>query len=89
MAGVYSEGVYPSLSSEEETVAVYRIEPERATLHGKFSREFEPVLTIELGIRSATAPWMPGGGWTVRTGHARDLNHVIPSGTPGMPSAAR
>src|SRR5690349_328017 len=30
-------------------MATYSIEPERATLHGTFSREFPPVLTIDSG----------------------------------------
>ncbi len=30
-------------------MTTYSIEPERATLHGKFSREFAPVLTIDSG----------------------------------------
>ncbi len=42
-------------------MATYTIEPERRTLHGKFSRDFEPVLTIEPGdtvcYRTLDAGW--------------------------------
>ncbi|HLG64148.1 MAG TPA: acetamidase/formamidase family protein [Ktedonosporobacter sp.] len=42
-------------------MAVYTIEPERATLHGSFSRDFPPVLTIESGdtvhFRTLDAGW--------------------------------
>lgn len=30
-------------------MAVYWIEPDRSTLHGTYSREFSPVLTVEPG----------------------------------------
>ena len=42
-------------------MALYKIEPERRTLHGKFSRDFEPVLTIDSGdtvvFRTLDAGW--------------------------------
>lgn len=42
-------------------MATYAIEPERATLHGKFSREHPPVLTIDSGdtvrFRTLEAGW--------------------------------
>ncbi len=42
-------------------MTMYTIEPERRTLHGKFSREHEPVLTIEPGdtvrFRTLDAGW--------------------------------
>ena len=42
-------------------MAIYTIEPERRTLHGKFSREFPPVLTVEAGdmviYRTLDAGW--------------------------------
>ncbi|HEY7349897.1 MAG TPA: acetamidase/formamidase family protein [Ktedonobacterales bacterium] len=42
-------------------MATYSIEPERATLHGTFSREFPPVLTIDSGdtvrFRTLDAGW--------------------------------
>ena len=42
-------------------MAIYAIEPERRTLHGSFSREFSPVLTIDSGdtvrYRTLDAGW--------------------------------
>jgi acetamidase/formamidase len=42
-------------------MAIYHVEPERATLHGTFSREFPPILTIEPGdtvhFRTLEAGW--------------------------------
>ncbi|TMD58420.1 MAG: acetamidase, partial [Chloroflexi bacterium] len=42
-------------------MATYTIEPERRTLHGKFSRNFPPVLTIVSGdtvvYRTLDAGW--------------------------------
>ncbi|MBI4639595.1 MAG: acetamidase/formamidase family protein [Candidatus Tectomicrobia bacterium] len=42
-------------------MAIYTIEPERSTLHGQFSREFPPVLTIDPGdtvrFRTLDAGW--------------------------------
>ena len=42
-------------------MAIYTIEPERRTLHGRFSREFEPALTIDPGdtvhFRTLDAGW--------------------------------
>ena len=42
-------------------MAVFTIRPERATLHGTFSRDYEPVITIDSGdtVRFATLD----GGW--------------------------
>lgn len=49
---------------DEAALATYRLEPERATLHGKFSRELPPVLTIESGdsvvYRTLDAAWGVG-----------------------------
>lgn len=44
-------------------MAVHRLEPERATLHGHFSRDLPPVLTIDPGdtARFRTLP----GGWAL------------------------
>ena len=42
-------------------MATYHIEPERATLHGHFSRDLPPVLTIDSGdtvvFRTLDAGW--------------------------------
>jgi acetamidase/formamidase len=42
-------------------MAIYTVEPERRTLHGQFSREFPPVLTIDSGdtvrFRTLDAGW--------------------------------
>ena len=42
-------------------MAIHKIEPERRTLHGVFSRELPPVLTIEPGdtveFRTLDAGW--------------------------------
>jgi acetamidase/formamidase len=46
---------------ERRGMTTYSIEPERGTLHGSFSREFEPILTIESGdsvlFRTLDAGW--------------------------------
>ncbi len=34
---------------KEERMATYQIRPERTTLHGAFSRDLPPVLTIQPG----------------------------------------
>src|SRR5689334_22588960 len=53
-------------------MAIYTLEPERATLHGSFSRDYPPILTIEPGdtvrFRTLDAGWhLPpddlSGGW--------------------------
>jgi acetamidase/formamidase len=42
-------------------MATYTIVPERATLHGQFSREFPPILTVDAGdtviYRTLDASW--------------------------------
>src|SRR5918998_3861710 len=55
------------------TMTLYTVEPERATLHGTFSRDFAPILTIDPGdtVRFRTLD----AGWNV------DPRGVGPDGT--------
>jgi len=71
-------------------LAVYTIEPERRTLHGSFSREFSPVLTIDSGdtvrYRTLDAGWgleplvaleMPRQTFLPRDDEKRDAGHAL------------
>ena len=48
-------------------MAIYEIQPERSTLHGKFSRDAAPILSIESGdtvvFRTLDAGWNLGAVW--------------------------
>jgi acetamidase/formamidase len=65
---------------------IYSIHPERATLHGTFSRDYAPVLTIESGdtVRFQTLdagwglePGLPGVRKRFPTEGARDRGHAL------------
>ena len=70
-------------------MAVHRIEPERQTLHGQFSRDFPPVLTIDPGdtvcfrtldagwhLEPPIAPGVPGRKFAPRI-ERRDNGHAL------------
>ena len=70
-------------------MASYTIEPERATLHGTFSRDFPPVLTIDSGdsvryrtlesgwnLEAPKGPGQPGRKFEPRV-EGRDVGHAL------------
>lgn len=65
---------------ENIILTIYRIEPERRTLHGSFSREYPPVLSIESGdtviYRTLDA------GWSIGPRENADLNNAPPKFEP-------
>src|SRR5260370_24749490 len=57
--------IHQGITDRSHLMSIYTIEPERATLHGTFSREYPPVLTIDPGdsvrFRTLDAGWNEGG----------------------------
>ena len=51
-------------------MATFQIKPERSTLHGTFSRDYEPVLTIDSGDTIIYETLDPG--WFTRMPGDRD-----------------
>src|SRR5438552_11741202 len=59
-------------------MATYRIEPERSTLHGHFSRDLPPVLTIEPGDTVVYSTLDAGWGLEAATALDAPRRHFEP-----------
>src|SRR6266567_3179121 len=63
LAVLYIEVVHScSITGRRDSMATYSIEPARDTLHGTFSREYPPILTINSGdtvlFRTLNSGWV-------------------------------